>query len=685
MQSAPPINQVFLDNMTRLWRHDPRLALAIDEVPPDASLAVTPSKRGPMTAVIAAEDGRKLFLHSRYDPEQEARDFCKGLGKNEAYCIILSGLGLGYHIKALFETFGDEIVVVVTEPDLVVIKTALEHTDLTREFDTGRIEILTSLAKNSLHERLGRHGTMLMLGTLFAVPPVARDHNVDFHHACRQAITDYAAFAKMSLLTLVRNAAITCRNIANNLPTYVCTPAADLLRRAFAGCPAILVAAGPSLAKNIDQLAALQDKAVLIAAQTTLRLLLSRGIKPHFVTSLDFSDLSKQFFEAVQVPDDLVLVAEPKASWHVVDAFRGTPAMAGHRIILLDNEFAHRCLGEALAKRTPMEAGATVMHLAFYLAQWLGCDPIILVGQDLAFGGHCYYTPGVAIHRAWRPELGRYCTLEMKEWMRIIRQREILRKVKDIDGRDVFTDEQMFTYLQQFERDFARSAARIIDATEGGARKAGAAVMSLADAAGRYCREPLDPTKFDYLRRSWYDPARLDPARQGMATRRKELDAFRALCVETRDILAELSGLLDSPKEFNRRIVRVDELRTLVQQQGAIFRMVRDVSQLGELQKFAADRRLAIDLGRMKGDAAASPNSPKRPTEAATTKLRAERQLQRDKRLVESLLEGCDELEKILDEAIARFDLAMKASDETCGTGVSPVEPRGDRPRQGPD
>jgi len=668
VQSAAAINQVFLGNMSRLWRHDPRLALAIDEVPPDASLALTPSKKGPMTAVVAAQDGRKLFLHSRYDPQQEARDFCKNLDKTEAYCVILSGFGLGYHVKALFEAYGDEIVVVVSEPDLVTLKTAFEQTDLTRELDTGRLEILTGLAKSTLHERLGRHGTMLMLGTLFAVPPVARDHNVEFHNSCRQAITDYAAFAKMSLLTLVRNAAITCRNIANNLPTYVCTPPADLLRRAFVGCPAILVAAGPSLAKNIDQLQALQDKAVIIAAQTTLRPLLGRGIKPHFVTSLDFSDLSKQFFENVEIPDELVLVAEPKASWHVVDVFRGTSAMNGHRVILLDNEFAHRCVGEGLAKRTPMEAGATVMHLAFYLAQWLGCDPIIFVGQDLAFGGHCYYTPGVAIHRAWWSELGRYSTLEMKEWMRIVRQRDILRKVKDVEGRDVYTDEQMFTYLQQFERDFAKSAARIIDATEGGAKKNGAAVMTLADAAVRYCRTPVDPAKFAYLRRPWHDQSRLSPAREALAVRRSEVEAFRAICTETRDLLSELTGLLDSPTEFNRRIVRVDELRTLVQRQGVVFRMVRDVSQLGELQKFAADRRLAVELGRSKADEGGGRDGgadrAKRSADAGAAKLRAERQLQRDKRLVESLLEGCDELEKILDEAIARFDLAMKAVDE---------------------
>ncbi len=627
--------------MRQLWRHNPRLAHLIDVFPPESSLAVQPSKAGPPTAMVTTAEGRSLYLHSRHDPLREAADFCQTLRDREINTVVLFGLGLGYHVKALMEAFGEETVIFVTEPDLLTIKTALEHTDLSRELGTGNVEILHTLQKDLLHDRLQRHATTLMLGTVFAVPPAARTHQADFHNAARQAILDFAAFGRMSMVTLLRNAEITGRNVANNLPTYVSSLPADVFRRSFAGRPAILVAAGPSLPRNVDQLIALQDRAVLIAAQTTLRLLLARGIRPHFVTSLDFSEMSRQFFEGVDLPDDLVLVAEPKATWHVIDAFRGTPAMAGRRVALLDNAFAHQCLGEDLARRTPMEAGATVMHLAFYLAQWLGCDPIIFIGQDLAFGGHCYYAPGVAMHRAWYPELGRFGTLEMKEWERIARSRTILRKVQDIHGREVYTDDQMFTYLEQFERDFAKAACRIIDATEGGARKAGAEIMTLAEAAGRFCTQPLPEESFSYLRLPWYDATRLVPARAVLAGRLDELDAFRRLCRETRDILVELEGLLDRPEQFNRRIVRVDELRTMVQDHERIFRMVRDISQIGELQKFAADRKLASG--------------------SATAEAVALRQLRRDRQFLESLLDGCDRLDRLLRDALARFDAAIEA------------------------
>ncbi len=694
MTTEVTASSVFLENMRRLWRHDPELAQRIDEVPIDASLALQPTKAGPPTASVTTEDGRTLLLHSRYDPFHEAREFCASLQTDDAACVVLSGLGLGYHPRALIEHFGKETIIIICEPDLVALKTALETTDLAEAVGSGQIEFITSLDKAALHQRLSRHSASMMLGTVFAVPPVARDHNAAFHAACRDAITDFAAYAKVSLTTLVRNAAITCRNVANNLPTYVATPPPDLLRNRFSGYPAILVAAGPSLSKNVHLLQGLGDKAVIIAAQTTLRPLLERGIRPHFVTSLDFSDLSRQFFEGLDVPEEVVLVAEPKASWQVIDAFRcsavpsaeatatsapaisrchmggdGAPAIswchtmqdsapadsrchtdegaapadsqchkdeALRRVILLDNPFARRCVGDELARRASMEAGATVMHLAFYLAQWLACNPIIFIGQDLAFGGHCYYAPGVAMHRAWAPELGRYCTLEMKEWERIARQRRTLRKVPDIDGRPIYTDEQMFTYLQQFERDFAGCSAQVIDATEGGARKTGAASMRLADAIAEHCRRPIPPPCFDYLRAAWFDPSRLRPARKALAARLEELTAFRDLCAETRTQLEELTGLVETPAEFNRRIARVDELRTVVQQHELIYRMVRDVSQLAELQKIAADRRITVD--------------------EATGKHRARRQLQRDRRFMEALLQGCDELQRILDDSLARFD-----------------------------
>jgi hypothetical protein len=646
MSTDGAVNSTFVRNMTALYRRDPRLAMRIDDLPPSAGLNLEPSRAGPPTAIRSLADGRRAYLHSRHDPIDEARRFCDSTGHADAMTAVLFGLGLGYHLSALLDDVGPQGTVIVAEPDAATIKTALEQIDFSAAIAENRIVFLCTADKQELHDKLGPVAPVLMLGLRLVAPPASRTIDPEFHAMVRQNLMDFVAFSRMSLVTLVANSRITCENVASNLPAYLATPPLDVLRGRFAGAPAILVAAGPSLSRNVESLGRAAGRAVLIAAQTAFKPLIARGIRPDFITTLDFSDLSRRFFEGVADFGDSILVAEPKASPAVIDAFRGGRAVNARPVIFLNNEFAQRCLGPALAARDALPAGSSVAHLSFYLAQYLGCDPIILVGQDLGFTGGVYYTPGVAMHDAWQPELGRFCSLEQKEWERIVRHRPILRRTTDIDGRPIYTDEQMFTYLEQFERDFAASAARVIDATEGGVRKQGTEPMRLDQAIEQFCRTPLalEPSAIQREARCC-QPDRIAAGRDVIERRRIELAAFRAICEETAGLLERLATLLDDPPAFNRLIVRVDELRSLVHKQDSPFRMVCDVTQLAELQKLAVDRRLAAD--------------------GAGGRERTERQIARDRQFVASLIDGCDALDRILAEALRRFD------DELAAFGAS--------------
>ena len=649
-QPVAAATDLYLRNMAALWRADGRLAHAIDQLPLDSALAVEPARSGAPTASLETAPGRRIYLHSRYDPVGEAAQLCRPLAEESApiWSFILCGLGIGHAIAPLREQVSSDGLIIVLEPDLTTIKTALSIADVSEALQEDRLVFVTSADPADLHAKLDRHASLLMLGTRFVVLPAYVRLHEEFFRVVRGLITDYAAFARMSLVTLVANARITCRNIANNLPAYLASPSIDGLRARFRGYPAVVVAAGPSLGRNVDQLKEARDRAVVIAVQTTLKPLLARGIQPDFVTSLDFSDLSKRFFEGVD-PGGTELVAEPKASWEVIDAFCGGAPGASQRparrLCMLANDFAIKCVGPQLGRRGGLRAGSTVAHLAFYLAEHLGCDPIIIIGQDLGFTGGVYYTPGVAMHDMWRPELGRFCSLEMKEWERIARARSILQRVTDLNGRALYTDDQMFTYLQQFERDFAACAARVIDATEGGVRKRGTEPMTLRDALERFAVRPIPERARRPDESSQETPAaageRLHAAAAEIERRLVELAEFQVICDDTRGLLDEMKGLLDRPEEFDHRVLRVDELRAIVEQKSQIFAMVSDVSQLGEIQKLSADRRLALDRARTAGGIA--------------PKERARRQLARDARFIEHLLDGCAYLKRILTESRERL------------------------------
>ncbi len=631
--SPPAGDAVYVRNMAALFRSDMRLAQLIDECEPDGSVVVEPSRHGPPTASVPLPGtDRRIHLHSRVDPEAEARQFAGNVKLGETLCLVVAGFGLGYHLKALAARQTGEAFLIVTEPNLQLLKAALESVDLTDLFANRRCLIITQPDKGHIQTLLEPVNALMMLGTQFVSHPASERVGGEFHAQMRRVVADHMTFCRMSLVTLVANSRITCRNIVNNLPTYLATPPIDVLRDRFKGLPGVVIAAGPSLHRQLDQLAALKGRAVLIAVQTIFKTLLDRGVPPDFVTSLDYHEMSKRFFESLPELPQTHLVAEPKASWHVLDSYRGP-------ISVLGNAFARLCLGDRLAARDGLKAGATVAHLSFYLAVYMGCDPIVMVGQDLAYTNHVYYTPGVAIHDLWRPQLNRFCTIEMMEWERITRSRPILMKVKDQHGRDVYTDEQLFTYLQQFEGDFATVPGRVIDATEGGVRKAGTRAMPLREVAEQYCTRPIPPERFAYLRElRWQDPSRLAAGRDELAGRIEDVDRMTETCRRMLARLEELEGLLDRPAEFNRRIAAVDTLRVEIHAQERTYQLISAVAQQAELQRFSADRRLklsgvaGIDLARG--------------------------QLERDQRFVRAIIEGGDVLKEMLQAGLERFDAA---------------------------
>lgn len=584
--ATAPANEMFLRNMRALWLEDPVLALRVDAVNDDERVAVEPARRGAWTASVPAPGGQAVQLHSRYDPCREAEQFVGAISLEEKYCFVVCGLGLGYHVRALADRLRGEAVIICSEPSVPLIASALCCVDLSDLITGRRLIILTDPDKTRLHERLQPHTALIMLGAQFVQHPPSMRAAEAAHRAVCDALAEFLTYTRMTIMTLVHNSEITCRNIAMNLPAYVSTPPVDLLRRRFAGDPAVVISAGPSLRRNIEVLAGLKGRAVLCAVQTAIRPLMQRGIVPDFVTSLDYHEMSRKFFEDVGDLSGVHLVAEPKATWHVIDHYPGP-------VSLLDNEWARLVVGDELGTRGGLPAGATVAHLAFYLAVYMGCDPIIFVGQDLAYTGHVYYVPGVEIHRAWWSELNRFHTLELKEWDRIVRGRPILRKVVGNDGEELFTDELLFTYLEQFEKDIAAAPCRVINATQGGARIRGTQVMTLQQAADRFCGRSIDPARFAYRAETrWHDAVNLPAARAQLERRLAELDDAAAVCDEIIELLGELANLTHDPPRFNQRLIRVDELRTRVYQDTRAYRIVNAATQLAELRRFSADRQI---------------------------------------------------------------------------------------------
>ncbi|EJS9980480.1 motility associated factor glycosyltransferase family protein [Campylobacter jejuni] len=138
---------------------------------------------------------------------------------------------------------------------------------------------------------------------------------------------------------------------------------------------AIVVSAGPSLAKQLSLLKAYQDKAVIFCADGALSMLEKEGIVPDYVTNLDFTDLAMKFFQNKENKTSLNILscATHPNLVHFLD---------NKSVILRDDPLYQRF---NLNDFGYIGTGTHVSHFSYTLALALGFKNIIMIGQDLAF------------------------------------------------------------------------------------------------------------------------------------------------------------------------------------------------------------------------------------------------------------------------------------------------------------
>jgi hypothetical protein len=169
---------------------------------------------------------------------------------------------------------------------------------------------------------------------------------------------------------------------ANLLPV-VRWPSVAAIGDRFAGKPMVIVAPGPSLARNIDQLRGLRGKAIITAFSHSLKPVLAAGVVPDFVVTVDPQDVRYHFAGCDLSRTCLVNAATVHPALFELPAQRF--------LTLSANSAIDDWIFDGFGEDAMVPGGGSVATTAFSLALRWGCDPIVFVGLDLSFPGGAYY------------------------------------------------------------------------------------------------------------------------------------------------------------------------------------------------------------------------------------------------------------------------------------------------------
>lgn len=402
------------------------------------------------------------YIMSRYNPLSEAKNSISCLDKGNLETVwIFVGFEFGYKICELRKLVPEEVVIIVIEPNKNLLEEQISLQGLEEKavmrgntfFVAGAEQIdtlYTTLTQYITTEQLYNYRFLC-----------SEMYKKFYPHTCKKILDGLLKCLRTNYMNL--GTSKTCidewnKNLIKNLPSIAKSYDLAQHHNKYKDIPAVIVSAGPSLEKNIQHLK--DFKGIVLTGSRNLESIYKHGVKPHFLVSVD---PSVELFEQLRTAkvNDEVLVTTPIASYDIIQNNKGPQYFIGV-------PYERKIINELFNKDIPfLSAGGSVATVCCSLAYLLGCNPIIVIGQDLAFTNNKLHADG--------------CGGEDAD------EREIRIKRPGYYGGEVETSHSFDTFKNWFEW-FVKTAGETtcINATEGGVRIEGMLQKSFKEVVEEY-------------------------------------------------------------------------------------------------------------------------------------------------------------------------------------------------------
>lgn len=386
---------IFADNLALWARVFPQEAARLSDLV-CKHVFIREEKEG-VNNLILEKDVERYDLYATHDPLEETRQWFASLNLDHVNVLYVYGVGLGYAYEAAkaWLKASPQHYLVFLEDNPEVLHRLFETPQATELLKDKQVRLYDISLVDKFDERIrylarifGRY-EILVVGLDFYLKEFA-----DRFHVIQSNLAFWHHYQASLGAEFLHSGEHFYRNFYQNLRQLPQAFCGSELYGKFKGVPAIICGAGPSLEKNLGLLETLGDRALIFAGGSAMNAVNSHGFRPTFGAGIDPNpeQLTRLIMNtAYEVP----FLYRSRMYYKALDLVHGTllyvTGSGGYKISKwLEESF--KILGEHV------DEGFNVINFNLSIAQAMGCNPIILVGVDLAYTDRRSYHSGVISH-----------------------------------------------------------------------------------------------------------------------------------------------------------------------------------------------------------------------------------------------------------------------------------------------
>ncbi len=537
---------ILADNITILKIRYPNVWTAINQISMDSTgYTIEQSKNG-MNTIVHKSDSRPSYIHSKYDPQDEAERFISQFEDQIDFKdkhVIIFGAGLGYHIEVLLKKY-PKLSISLYEPNLELFKIIASQENF-QETPWNRLKNLyveCNAQDRALHIQqfvesiFDKVQLIVWPGYEKLFTDELRTFTQEFQASIinrRQGLVTNFAFEKRWTINSMMNLAKTSKspNILQDFPQGV-----------FNNKPALLVAAGPSLNEEIEHIRKIKDDglAYIFSVGSAINTLIKNGIIPDATCTYDPQDINYRVLSILneQGINDVPIIYGSSVGFETIKDYPG-PIL--HMITSQDTVaslFLRKQSGNELKS---VQDAPSIAVIAIQMLHSIGCNPVILVGQNLAYLNEQYYATGADSHN------GKFAPPQNSPL------------ITDVYGNSVKTNNSLLLMRKQMEQYIKLYPREYINTTKGGAHIEGSIFTPLVELIeSRLNESVVTPQWYESDKGDHYDTEYI---RMQCLLIEEEFEAFPRLLERGFNLLAEITKKKASNKlELEKAFPKFDSV-----------------------------------------------------------------------------------------------------------------------------